>query len=215
VKRSIISSVSAMALGLALAAGVPAIAQEQQLQSSVTEGMAALGMDADVVGTLTTDQVAQIEGVLSSTDDRQEKIARINQIVGNEATATGRLGVRQLTDSVSSGMAQLGVDTSGVDMLTVGELAEIEGVLNTSDDPGVKRARIEEIMGRSQTTSGVGSGSVRQLQDSVKAEMARIGVDNSMVDTLTLSQLGEIENVFSSSDSNDTKRQRIERILAQ
>ena len=45
--------------------------------------------------------------------------------------------------------------------------------------------------------------------------LASLGVDAEVVESLTLSQLGQIENVMSSSDSPDVKKQRVDRIIAE
>ena len=115
-KTKLLAAVSAAALSLALMSA-PAFAQEQQLSDSAAAGMAALGIDTTGL-VVTADQAAQIENVLGSTDADSIKKAHIEEIVGGEATATGRLGTDQLRSSVSAGMASLGLDTEVVPMLT-------------------------------------------------------------------------------------------------
>ncbi len=208
-KRNLITAASAAALSLALVTGAPAMAQGTD--DAVASGLAALGVDAPA--TMTTDQVSQIQNVLSSTDMDTTKRQRIQQILGNQATATGRLDVNMLRDSVESDLADIGVDADNVDMLTVGQLAEIENVMSGGDSQDVQRARVKEIMGNEATATGrIG---VSQLQDSVSTDLASLGVDTEGVDMLTLSQLGQIENVMSSSDTDQIKRGRIEQIMAQ
>ena len=208
-KRNLITAASAAALSLALVTGVPAMAQGTN--DAVASGLAALGVDAPA--TMTTDQVSQIQNVLSSTDMDTTKRQRIEQILGNQATATGRLDVNMLRDSVESDLADIGVDADNVDMLTVGQLAEIENVMSGGDSQDVQRARVQEIMGNEATATGrIG---VTQLQDSVSSDLASLGVDTEGVDMLTLSQLGQIENVMSSSDTDQIKRGRIEQIMGQ
>ena len=68
---------------------------------------------------LTTEQVAQITNILASNESDSIKRAQVDGVLGNEATATGRLGVRQLQDSVAADLASLGVDAEGVEMLTL------------------------------------------------------------------------------------------------
>ena len=83
-KRQVLSA-SAVALSLSLAAALPlpAAAQGvQQLRDSVTASMAQIGMDPSAVDMLTLGQLAQVENVLSSTEDNIVKRNRIGQIVG-------------------------------------------------------------------------------------------------------------------------------------
>jgi hypothetical protein len=204
------SSISAAALAVALMA---APAFSQVLSDSAEAGLIRLGIDAPAE-TLSTGQVAQIENVLAGTDPDDIKRDRIEEIIGgSEATATGRLGVGQLRSSVTADLARIGVDTEGVDMLTLSQLAQIENVMNGDESDDVKKMRVEEIVGGEATATG--RLGVAQLQDSVAADLARLGVDADMVDSLTLSQLGQIENVMNSNEPDDQKKDRINTIIAQ
>ncbi len=209
-KRTMISAASAAALSLALLGGTPVSAQGTN--DAVASGLAAIGVQAPNPDMLSAEQVGQLQNVLSSTDTDEVKRGRIQQILGNEATATGRIGVAQLRSSVELDLADIGVDASGVDMLTVGQLAEIENVMSGGDTQDVKRGRVQEIMGNEATATG--RLGVAQLQDSVASDLASLGVDADGVEMLTLSQLGQIENVMGSSDTDENKRGQIERIMA-
>lgn len=214
--NKLLSAVSAAALALAVSATVPVSAQAQQLQDSVASGLAAIGYDTSGVGTITSDQAAQIENVLNSTDADEQKVARVDAILGQpgDAGVPASLGVAQLEDSVKAAMVGLNVDTAGVETLSLTELAQIENVVNSSDEETEKRARIEEIMGRSEGSVDSAWG-VQQLQSSVAADMVQLGFDTESIDALSLGELAQIENVVSSSEAEDVKRQRIEQILAQ
>ena len=143
-RRTLLSAASAAALSLALVAGTPILAQG--LDDAAARGLAQLGVQAPPTESLSTAQVAAIQNVLSSTDADDVKRARIEQILGNEATATGRLGVRQLQSSVAEGLASLGIDAEGVEALSLEQLAQIENVMASSDADETKRARIGQIM---------------------------------------------------------------------
>jgi hypothetical protein len=211
VKRKFLTAVSATALSLALLAGAPAGAQG--LDDATASGLAALGITGPVEA-LDTETVAQIKNVLSSTDDDSLKRQRIEQLLGTEtATATDRLGVGQLQDSVSADLASIGMDASGVEMLTLDQLAQIEGVMSSDDDTDIKRARVEEIMGNEAVATG--RLGVAQLRDSTSAGLAQLGVDTEEVGALSLSELAQIENVLGSDDDDTIKRGRIEQILTQ
>ncbi len=209
-------TVSAAALVLALGSVAPGIAQEAQLSDSAQSGLIQLGIDANSVGMITAEQAAQIENVLGSTDSDTIKASRVDVILGHPGDSGGaaKLGVSQLQDSVTTEMNMLGVTTTGVENLKLSELAEIENVVNSSADDASKTARIQEIFGRSEATTPGGWG-VPQLQDSVTAEMNQLGIDTTSVDTLTLNKLAQIEGVVNSSDTNQIKRDRIERLLAE
>jgi hypothetical protein len=204
-------SVSAAALSLALIAA-PAFAQG--FDDAAAAGLARLGVQAPPVETLTTEQVAEVTNILNSSESDENKRRQIDLVLGGgQATATGRLGVRQLQDSVSADLAALGVDTEGVELLTLSQLGQIQNITSSGDSDEVKKAAVEEVMGGEATATG--RLGVSQLQDSAAAELADLGVDAEVVETLTLSQLGQIENVMSSSDSDETKRMQIDRIVNQ
>lgn len=208
-KRYGFSALSAAVLAVALSAPVFA----QGLDDATASGIAKLGIQTPDVATMSTEQVAQIKNVLSSSDSDDAKKMQIERILGGEATATGRLGVAQLQDSVGSDLAALGIDASGVGSLTLSQLAQIENVMSSSDAPDVKKLRVQEIVGGEATATG--RLGVSQLQDSVTSDLAALGIDAEVVEALTLSQLGQIENVMASSESPEAKKAQVERIVAE
>lgn len=209
-KRIAFSTISAAAVSLSLLAA-PAFAQG--FNDAAAAGLAKLGIQAPPVESMTNEQVAAITNVLNSSDTDAVKTAHIKNILGNEATMTGNLGVAQLRDSAAADMAALGMDAEVVDGLTLSQLGQIELVMSGSDPDDIKRARVEEIIGNEAVATG--RLGVAQLQDSAAADLAALGLDAEVVETLTISQLGQIENVMSSSDTDDQKRERVQMIVAE
>ncbi len=107
----------------------------------------------------------------------------------------------------------MGIDASGVDMLTLGQLTQIENVTGSKATDSTKKQQIAEIMGNSEATA-TGRLGVRQLSDSTKADLAKLGIDADQVDSLTLSQIAQIENVTSSGASDTSKRAQINTIVS-
>ena len=207
--NKILAAVSAAALSVALMSA-PAMSQEQQLSDSAHAGMAALGIDTTGV-MVTADQAAQIENVLGSTDDDSIKKAHIEEIIGGEATATGRLGTDELRSSVSADMAELGLDTEMVPMLSVEQLASIENVVGSSETDESKRAQINEIVGI--TTDG--AGAMGANDDAVMADVAGLGINTDEIGVLSADQMTQIQTVLSGSETDSEKKAQIERIIAE
>jgi hypothetical protein len=205
-----LSTVSAAALSFALLA---APAFSQGFTDGAEAGLAKLGIQTPPAESLTTEQVGQITNILNTSEPDSQKRMQIEEILGmSEATATGRLGVAQMRSSATSDLAQLGVQAD-VETLTLSQLGQIQNVVASSDNNSVKKQRVEEILGNEATATGrLGVG---QLQDSAAADLAAIGVDAEMVEMLTISQLGQIENVMNSSVSDSDKRAQVEKILAE
>jgi len=163
---------------------------------------------------LTDAQILQIMNVLSSSDGSDRKREHIQTIIGeNEASGVGggKYGIGQLRSSVGADLAALGVDASGVDSLTLSELAQIENITGSKATNETKKAQIAEVMGNEATATG--RLGVKQLSDSTKADLAKIGVDAEAVDMLTLSQIAQIENVMSSSESDGAKADQVKTII--
>lgn len=205
----LLTAVSAAALSLSLLATVPGAAQVRQLSNSSAIGMSALGIDTTGV-MVTADQAAMIENVLGSTDEDSIKKGRIEEILGNEATATGRLGTDQLRASVGADMAALGLDTSMLDTLQVEQLAAIENVTGSQYPDDQKRQQITEIVGGNQP----GAGAMGANSDAVMADVAGLGIDTSKIGVLSADQMTQIQTVLSGTDADDIKRGRIEQIIA-
>jgi hypothetical protein len=209
VKTRLLTAVSAAALSLTLIS-VPGFAQEQQLSDSAMAGMAALGMDTTGM-MVTADQAAQIENVLGSTDADSIKKAHIEEIIGGEATATGRLGTGQLRSSASAGMAALGLDTEVVPMLSVEQLAAIENVTGSEATDDSKRAQIEEIVGA--TSSGAGAMGANDA--AIMADVAALGINTNEIGVLSAEQMTHIQTVLSGEGTSTEKKAQIERIIAE
>ncbi len=67
-------------------------------------------------------------------------------------------------------------------------------------------------MGNSEATA-TGRLGVGQLKSSTAADLASLGIDTEQLDSVTLSQLGQIENVMGGSESDAQKRNQINTIL--
>ena len=131
------------------------------------------------------------------------------------AAAPGMAQQAQLSDSARIGLSQLGFDLVSVGVITADQAAQIENVMGSTDSDQSKSARVAAILGQPGDAGVPARPGVPQLQDSVTAEMNRLGIDTGAVDSLTLDKLAEIEGVVNSTDERDAKRARIERILAE
>jgi hypothetical protein len=207
VKTRLLSVLSAAALSLTLAS---APASAQQLSDSANQGMAALGIDTTGL-TLTVDQAAQIENVLGSSDPDSIKKAHIEEIIGGEATATGRLGTDQLRSSASADMAALGLDTEIVPMLSVEQLAAIQNVSSSQATDDSKRAQIEAIVGAVEP----GAGAMGANDDAIMAGVASLGINTNEIGVLSAEQMTQIQTVLSGTATDTDKKAQIERIIAE
>ena len=141
------------------------------------------------------------------------------------------LGVQQLQDSATASLAQLGMDTSMIGMLSLVELAQIEAVSGGGDAAQTKVARIEIILrdaeariaaggavGATGATGDFGAealAATRDLESSVAASLARLGFGADVaVGRLSAGQLGQIELVTAGGAPEAEQRAQIERILA-
>jgi len=209
-----LSAVSAAALSAMLIGGAPAMGAS--LTESASQGLAVLGVPTPPPNSLTDDQVLKIMNVLSSSDSQDRQREQIQTIIGaNEASGggVGKYGVAQLRSSVSSDLAAMGVDASGVDSLTLSQLAQIENINASMVSDAQKKAQIASVMGNDATnTSQLG---VRQLSDSTKADLAKLGIDADQVNSLTVDQIAKIENVMAGSESDASKRAQVNTIVSQ
>ena len=207
--NKLLTAVSAAALSLAVMAASPVFSQEAQLSDSAAAGMAGLGIDTTGL-VITTDQAAQIENVLGSTDADDIKRGRIEEIIDGEATATGRLGTDQLRSSAAEGMSSLGLDTEIVPMLSVEQLGGIENVTSSQATDDSKRAQIETIVG--ETTPGAGAMGANDA--AVMADVAALGINTNEIGVLSAEQMTQIQTVLSGTATSNEKKGQIERIIA-
>lgn len=208
-KRTGFSTLSAMALALGLLGG-PVLAQG--FSDTTASGLAKLGVSAPVEA-MSTEQQAQIQNVLASTDTDDSKRKQIQQILGNEATETSQLSVTQLRSSVGADLAKAGIPADGIDQLSLSQLAQIENIMAGPDSDSTKKMRVEQVMGN-EATNTTQTG-VTQLQDSVSSDISKIGVDTEGVSQLSVSELAQIQNIMNSTMSDANKKMQVEKILSQ
>lgn len=142
------------------------------------------------------------------------------------ATPVMAQGVAQLQESVTTSIAQLGISTENVDMLTLRQLQEIELTVNGTETNDVKRGAVERIMAdmpmsgeAAMAPAGQSAGMMTLadasgLQDAVKSDLANLDIDEAVdVDMLTVGQLSQITLTMNGNDSDNTKRNRVRNIL--
>ena len=69
------------------------------------------------------------------------------------AASAQDLGLKQLQDSATAGMSQLGMDVSKVETLTLEELAQIQSVTGGGDSEDTKMRRIETFCATRRSVS--------------------------------------------------------------
>ncbi len=142
------------------------------------------------------------------------------------ATPVMAQGVAQLQESVTTSIAQLGISTENVDMLTLRQLQEIELTVNGTETNDVKRGAVERIMGdmpmsaeaamqpAGQPAGMMSLADASGLQDAVMSDLANLDIDEAVdVDMLTVGQLSQITLTMNGNDSDATKRDRVRKIL--
>ncbi len=208
----LIALLTASSIALGVAGG--ASAQHAQLDSSVMSGLSLLGITVPEGVMLTEDQVAQIENVLAGTEADSDRVARIGRILDEGMMEGHGMSPQMLQDSVGSDLAALGFGGVAVGDLSLMQVAEIENVTASTDHDSIKKSRIETILGGTMEGSDA-AGDSRMLMDSVSSDLASLGVSTAGVGMLSLTQLAEIENITGSTDTDQTKVERVNLILAQ
>ncbi len=146
------------------------------------------------------------------------------------AASAQDLGLQQLQDTATMSLSQLGIDTTMIDSLTLEELTLIQGITSGSETDMVKSDRIGTVMRDAEARIAAGgavvpTGTVGDVQASdmtstvvleasVGQELAKLGMEEIVVENLSDQQLMEIQNVSSGTQSEDVKKQQIELILA-
>lgn len=140
------------------------------------------------------------------------------------------LGLKQLQDTASAAMSQLGMDTTMVDALTLDELTEIQAITSGSETNMIKTDRIGSVMRNAEERIAAGGSvvpsgpagdvqaedmtSTAVLEASVGQTLAQLGFTDVDAESLSDQQLMEIQNVSSGTETEEVKTQEIERIIA-
>ncbi|MBA3324925.1 MAG: hypothetical protein H0T41_06540 [Rhodobacteraceae bacterium] len=146
------------------------------------------------------------------------------------AASTQDLGLKQLQDSATAGMSQLGMDVSMVEMLTLEELAQIRSITGGGDAEETKTRRIETILRDAEGRIAAGGAVTPQgttgdisaddlegdmvVKANVGAFLAQLGMAEQVdVDTLTTDELLQVQLVQGTDDTMEEKRMAIEELL--
>lgn len=141
------------------------------------------------------------------------------------------LGLKQLQDSAISGMAQLNMDTSMVDVLTLEELTRINSFTSGDLAPNEKKANIETVLRDADERIAAGGAvvpsgppgdlnasdleGIADIRHNVRAEIAELGMNTEIdVDTLTNDQLMQIHLITQNVSNEGEQRMQIEKIVA-
>jgi hypothetical protein len=115
-----------------------------QLRSSASAGMAALGLDTEVVPSLSIEQLAAIENVTASQATDDSKRAQITEIVGGSMPGAGAMGANDA--AIMADVAGLGINTDEIGVLTAEQMTHIQTVLSGTANDSDKKAQIERII---------------------------------------------------------------------
>lgn len=142
------------------------------------------------------------------------------------AASAQDLGLKQLQDSATAGMSQLGMDVSMVEMLTLDELAQIQSITGGGDADDTKMRRIETILRDAEARIAAGGGVTpsgptgdvtaedlagdRVVKANVGAFIAQLGINDEVnVDTLSTDQLLQVQLIQGTSDTDEEKRMAV------
>lgn len=140
------------------------------------------------------------------------------------------LGLKQLQDSQTSAMAQLNMDTSMVDSLTLEELTRIQGVTSGTTAENSKVLAIETILrdadariaagGAVVPTGTLGDITTEDLagdmvvKANVGAYIAQLGLNDQIdVEALSTDQLLQVQLIQGSSEGEAQQRMKVEQLL--
>ncbi|MBP7240722.1 hypothetical protein [Amaricoccus sp.] len=140
------------------------------------------------------------------------------------------LALKQLQDSAMTSMAQLNMDTSMVDVLTLEELTRIQGLTSGALSPSEKVAQIEAVLRDADERIATGGAvipsgppgdittgdldGITDIRHGVRAEIAKLGMNSEVdVDTLTDDQLMRIHLVTQSVSNEGAQKMQIEKIV--
>jgi hypothetical protein len=115
-----------------------------QLRSSASAGMAALGLDTEVVPMLSVEQLAAIENVTGSQATDDSKRAQIEEIVGATPSGAGAMGANDA--AIMADVAALGINTNEIGVLSAEQMTHIQTVLSGEASSTEKKAQIERII---------------------------------------------------------------------
>lgn len=141
------------------------------------------------------------------------------------------LGLKQLQDSAVSSMAQLNMDTSMVDVLTLEELTRIQGITSGDFAPNEKVAHIETVLREADERIAAGGAvvpsgpagdlnmgdldSTTDIRHSVRAEIAELGLNGEIdVDALSDDQVMQIHLITQNTSNTSEQRVQIQNIVA-
>lgn len=214
-----------------IAVSAPAFADSAQLtqiEDEIAAKTTELGMSPIEMGNLSFTQIADIFAELEGSDNSNAMQTAIEEIVNRPARTTSLArssgtvpSSAQLRDGVVASAGRVGVTLSNPDMLTFGQLAEMEDTLISSDMNAVaKRDALNAIL----TTSSHDAAMTMHVADvpkdgelerTIVADLEGLGIQVSDPGAMTVQQLTELASIMSTDDNDASKSEAARKVLLQ
>ena len=219
-KLTTLIAASALAALLGTAAYAD-MAGYKQLQDSVTNQLTTLGVDTSEIGKLTTTQLAQLTSTLtgSETDGVKSMSATfmISEFLHPMKQSLDSPEGKQLKEALTTKLKEIGVNYP-LDKLSATQIQALNAAVASRKVDANKKQSVEAFLAKemrpdSATVIAANDGAM-QMEAEVTARLVGFGLTPPPKGTLTFEQLGKLEGIISTSDTEAQMKTDAAKVLA-
>lgn len=217
-KLTTLIAASALAALLGTAASAD-MAGYKQLHDSVTAQLNTLGVDTSEIGKLTTTQLAQLTSTLtgSETDGVKSMSATfmISEFLHPMKQSLDSPEGKQLKEALTTKLKEIGVNYP-LDKLSATQIQALNAAVLSRKVDANKKQAVEAFLAKEMRPmeAPASTDATMQMEAEVTARLVGFGLTPPPKGTLTFEQLGKLEGIISTSDTEAQMKTDAAKVLA-
>lgn len=177
-----------------------------QLKDSVTSQLNGLGVDTSEIGKLSTTQLGQLTSTLTGKENDDIKAASATFMISEflhpmTATLDSPDGMK-VVETLKQKLLEIGIDYP-TETLTSTQVSALVAAIDSRKRPENKKQAVQAVMAmmmRGDVAPADDSG-IMQMEADIYAKLTGLGLTPPPKGTLTFEQLGKLEGIISTSDT--------------
>lgn len=220
-----IKQISTMFIAVSLAALLNSTAANAgmtsytEMKAQVTSQLNSLQVDTSEIGKLSITQLSQLTSALNGKANDDVKAASatymINEFLHPMTVSLDSPDGRKVVETLKQKLLEIGIDYPTA-VLTPTQVNALVAAINSRMRPEAKKQAVEAVMAMMMRTNAaaVDNAGVMQLQEEVYAKLTALGLMPPPKGTLTFEQLGKLEGIISTSDTEAQMKRNAANVLS-
>lgn len=190
-----------------------------QLKDQVTGQLNSLQVDTSEIGKLSISQLGQLTSALDGKENESVKAASatymINAFLHPMTASLDSPDGKKVVETLKQKLLEIGIDYP-TEVLTPTQVNALVAAINSRMRPEGKKQAVQAVMAmmmRTEVTAADNAGAM-QMQEEIYAKLTALGLKPPPKGTLTFEQLGKLEGIISTSDTEAQMKADAAKVLS-